>query len=822
MNVRHDRRAFLLASAALLPLFMSSAALAQTADQPAAAPGAGSGGLEEIVVTATRRSENLIKVPASVSAFTASKMQTLNIKSFADLAKFTPGVDFDKDSNSISIRGIKSDAGSATTGVYIDDTPIQLRALGLNANSSLPAVFDLDRVEVLRGPQGTLFGAGSEGGTIRYITPQPSLTDFSAMAHTELSGTETGGLSYEGGVAIGGPIVDDKVGFRLSGWARRDGGWIDKISPYTGETVDGDANRTNTYLVRAAVTFAPIDNLTITPTYNFEQRAQNNNNQYWVGLSNRSDGQFIDATPEHMEDNDRFQLGSVKIQYDLDDVQIISNTSYYSRNERLNGYSGTLYNLSYFQQLTSGVANPVFNPRTGQTENVPVDPNYNTCRVCLTNGHGVLLTPNGINLPGFGPYESKNWILNTQSNVTQELRVQSNNADSWLTWVGGIFFAGNNQRSDEVINDPQLPALTRYLWDEGMYKAWGMNILPNGDDYRNDTHSYDRQIALFGDVTAEIYDGLKLEVGLRYAWTHFNFRNMNTGAQDLLDNLGTPAHAGGAEDEEPVTPKFGITYQVTPDDMVYGTIAKGYRIGGASPPLPAVACQGKFPTQYDSDTTWSYEIGTKDRFLDKKLQVSASAYYVEWNNIQQAIYVPVCGIQYTTNVGEAITEGFDMQASWLATDNLELDLSVGYTEAKYSKTAFDPASPGTILARKGDSLDVVPWTLTLGVQYDFQVDDNDAFVRADYEFSSRRHRPTNAEDPLTEYYDAGLKPDPATSLVSLRTGITLSSWEFNLFMDNVFNAHPQLNLAHQDYNTLLYTAESFRPRTTGITATYKY
>jgi outer membrane receptor protein involved in Fe transport len=270
-----------------------------------------------------------------------------------------------------------------------------------------------------------------------------------------------------------------------------------------------------------------------------------------------------------------------------------------------------------------------------------------------------------------------------------------------------------------------------------------------------------------------------------------------------------------------VTPKFGISYQIDPDNMVYGTIAKGYRIGGASPPLPAVACGGKFPTQYDSDTTWSYEIGAKDKFLDHRLSISTSAYYVEWNNIQQAVYVPVCGIQYTTNVGEAITEGFDFQASWLATSALEIDLAVGYTEAKYTQNAVDPATGG-LLARKGDSLDVVPWTATLGVQYNFQLDDKDAFVRADYEFSSRRNRPTNDEDPQTEYYDSGLQPDPATSLVSLRTGITLDSWEFNLFMDNVFDAHPQLSLSHQDEFTKLYEAETFRPRTTGVTATYRF
>ena len=200
------RAAFLAASA--LAGVIAPQALAQSSGAPAGSGGssANSGGIEEVVVTATRREESLNKVPISVSAFTEEKMDELDVKSFGDLAKFTPGVTFDQDSKNISIRGIDSSAGTGTTGIYIDDTPIQMRVLGLNSDNTLPTVYDLDRVEVLRGPQGTLFGAGSEGGTVRYITPQPSLTDFSAKARTEVDVTQSGAPSYEFGGAIGGPI----------------------------------------------------------------------------------------------------------------------------------------------------------------------------------------------------------------------------------------------------------------------------------------------------------------------------------------------------------------------------------------------------------------------------------------------------------------------------------------------------------------------------------------------------------------------------------------------------------------------------------------
>ncbi len=147
------------------------------------------------------------------------------------------------------------------------------------------------------------------------------------------------------------------------------------------------------------------------------------------------------------------------------------------------------------------------------------------------------------------------------------------------------------------------------------------------------------------------------------------------------------------------TPKFGLSYQITPEDMIYTTIAEGYRIGGASPPLPEAACGGVFPTSYNSDTTWSYEVGTKDRFLNNHVQVSASAYYIQWKNIQQAVYVNKCGIQYTTNQGNASSEGFDLDAQWQVTSGLRLDAAVGYTDAKYTGDVPDAANPRPVSSR---------------------------------------------------------------------------------------------------------------------------
>jgi outer membrane receptor protein involved in Fe transport len=255
--------------------------------------------------------------------------------------------------------------------------------------------------------------------------------------------------------------------------------------------------------------------------------------------------------------------------------------------------------------------------------------------------------------------------------------------------------------------------------------------------------------------------------------------------------------------------------------MVYATVAKGYRIGGATPPLPIPACgPNPFPTSYNSDSVWSYEIGTKDRFFDRKVQIATSAYYIKWSNIQQAFIVPQCAIMFTTNAGEAVSEGFDFQGSWRVAKGFDLDASVGYTDAHFTQTSQD--INGDVLNVKGDVLDVAPWTMTLGAQYDFDIAGRDAFIRADYEYNSKRTGLIPNEDPATAFYDSGLRPNPATNLVSARLGVNLGRIDLAVFVDNLFDSHPQLDLTHEDSNTLLYEAQTFRPRTVGLSANFKY
>ena len=261
--------------------------------------------LEEIVVTATKAAtgSDVSKVPISITAFDSNMIDTLNAKDFEDLAVRTPGVVLTQTVfgglaiTNIQIRGISSRTSEPTTGMYLDDVPFTTIGNNTNIGGSvaLPVVFDLNRVEVLRGPQGTLFGSTSEGGAVRLIPNAPSLKSYSQYARTEYGSTEDGGDTYEVGYAIGGPIVDDKLGFRVSGWYRDEGGWIDHCQPAVKQpgclsVIEPDANTQRTSAARVALTWKPNDRLSVEPSINYQILRANDPTGYEIKASDPDNG----------------------------------------------------------------------------------------------------------------------------------------------------------------------------------------------------------------------------------------------------------------------------------------------------------------------------------------------------------------------------------------------------------------------------------------------------------------------------------------------------------------------------------------------------
>jgi iron complex outermembrane receptor protein len=816
-----------------LALWVAPASSVAASEAAAAAPQ-----LEEIVVTATRREESMSKIAVSVTAITQEGLDLRGIKDIQDVARFTPSINVDKSgTNNISIRGIASSGGAGTTGIYIDDTPIQMRALAFNPDEALPKSFDIERVEVLRGPQGTLFGAGSMGGTVRYITAQPSLNKSSVYSRSELSFTAGGDPSYEAGIAAGGPLVEGVFGARISAWYRKDGGWIDRINPDTLALEDKRANHAETTLLRLAAVWAPSDKWTLTPSIYYQEIKKNDVSNYWTLYSDPSSHHFISANPTQLKSPDKLFLPSLKIEADFSSFHLISNTSYYRR-DNTTGYDGTLYNLGFYQSFFAFPLPALLLDGSGVHLN---DPNYN---------------PPGV--PGASGYRAPATVDNKQRNFTQEIRLQSLDSDAKFVWTTGLFYSVNKQEYLEQIHDPQLGELLQAIYtgtgnallppdnslNDYILKYFGIGYDPGypTDSYFLHTNAKDEQLAWFGEGNYKITERLKLTVGARYAQMKFSFDSL-TGGPQVYDDTAALA---SSRTETAFTPKVGLSFQADPNNMYYLTYAKGFRPGGGNNPLPPVACAQDFdpqhldlpngaPPTYDSDNVDSFEVGAKNNF-NNRLKIATGVYYIKWHNIQQTVVPPVCQISFISNLGEATAKGIDLQADIAVTDSLTMELSAGYTDARYtqdSKISLNPdvppivASGNAIVGQGGQP--GAPFTGAIGLEYKFSAFSKESFVRFDYEHNGAPKWVGANQDPTTGQYGPANYPLSATNFMTLRGGVALGEWSVAAFIDNLADSHPVTNYdftidagySDTSYLDTVQRNYTFRPRTFGLTLTYR-
>jgi outer membrane receptor protein involved in Fe transport len=803
------------------------------------------GAVEEIVVTATRREERLSDVPISVAAYGQEQMDAQGVRSIDDIARLTPGITFTRadgrnaSASSIAIRGISSTVAASTTGIYIDDTPIQTRIIGAGASNfnTYPAVFDLERVEVLRGPQGTLFGSGSEGGTLRFITPAPGLDEYTGYARVEGALIENGGTNYEAGAAIGGPIVEGKLGFRVSAWMRRDGGFVDRIStdplpgdaplavfdadPSTpptvlptrtraGHTIENNANWQNSRVIKGALGFAPTDAVNVTLSVYYQHIRSNDTNAYWLGISDPDAGVYRQGNALRQPSTDELWLPSLNITWDVGSLHMVSNTSYFDRDQSaLNDYGAFESALwAGFWEFPVGMFAPTVQSNT-----------------------------------------HKAW--------TQEFRIGSADAEARLKWLAGVFYQRTTQKSRQFVQDAFLPDL--FFDARGVPFAIALpcatcapNGLAGGPDgpglytfNQDPVLAHDEQLAGFVQVDYRLFDPLTLTVGVRYSDTKFD-----ATAHYFGPVVGPDVNDAGEQNEDPVTPRFGLSYQVSDDHLIYAAAAKGFRVGGynpqvglpcTAPPFFALPNLGYFPSPgnptgrpptFDSDTLWSYELGSKNAFAAGRAIVNASAYYIDWKNIQQGVALAGCGFGFTTNLGKAVSRGFDLELLVQPTDTLTLGSAIGYNDAEFRETVFGGPAAVVPIVSKGDSIPGSPWTFTANGQYDFTLFEQDAYLRFDYEFHSKGPDDTAAlnltnRPPFPPPNLAILVRAPETHLLSLRAGMRVGGADVSVFVRNLLNDHPNLVRGDLAFNWFAgdphgFTGQTLVPRMAGVTVSYRY
>ncbi len=756
----------------------------------------------DIIVTATRQDQAISRVPISISAFSQESLDSKGLKSFTDVARFTPGVRV-ADGNQIAIRGIASTAGSGTTGIYIDDTPIQIRNVGNpDADNSAPAIFDLERVEVLRGPQGTLFGAGSEGGTVRFITPQPSMTDWSTYSRAEIATTEKGAISYEAGVAVGGPLVEDRLGIRLSAFHRRDGGFIDRVDYQSGEVDARDINHGRVTVLRGALAWQPIEGLIITPSLLYQRRTTNAPATFFTGTSDPDGTDYRTGSPSAQQTRDRYYLPTLNIKYDSGTVTFVSNASYFDRRNR-SGYDGTLFSLDFYEGC-------YVNGCGFQEDGIADQSNF------------PFLTSTGIN-PALPRYASAGIVTNRQKMWTQEFRVQSSDPGSRFSWVAGVFYQDTKQGSTEALDESQGNAFFDAVFGQSYEDFFFYPLYQGRFGYIGQIEATEEQLAGFADVTYEIVPTVKLTAGARVTKVKATFESLSDGPLvnfELLDS--------GRSKETAFTPKLGVNWQVDPRNLVYATWAKGFRPGGPNGQIPYSLCQADFdelgltesPLSYESDRVRSVEVGTKNKLFGNRVQIAASAFDIKWSNIQQPVSLSTCGTSFTGNTGTARSRGFDLQFSATPFDGFSVDGSVGYNDAYYTTTV--QLGSGKPTRVEGNAIGVSPWSLALGAQYDFSAGGADLYIRGDLSYQSALNRRTPSLDPRAQSYDADLLRDEARTQVSARAGVELDDLNISLFVENLTNENPRIGYGHQGRGSPLFTETALRPRTFGVTVSYSH
>lgn len=725
---------------------------------------AGAAALGEVLVTATKREERLNLVPISATVLSAEEMDAAGVKSISEVGALTPGVEYDFSTQfgpgiitNLAIRGINSNVGSSTTGIYIGDAPIQAR----NAyfGNSYPLTFDLARVEVSRGPQGTLFGAGAEGGAVRFITNEPSTTHFTGLYRAEFSATENGGMSFESGIAVGGPIAAH-LGARVSAWYRNDGGYVDRVNPFTGGVIDGNANRSSARAIRVGVAIEPTDSLRITPSLSYQSVRIHDTPNFYTYLSDPGAGVLQNGKLLRQPAEDSFIAASLKA-------------------ARSFGASELTVVASYFRR----------------TANATVD-TTNVAGAVFLGGFG---NPLGPAYPSSYTDAVPTLLRLHQSAFSQEVRLTSSDGAAPLAWVVGFYYS--QARQDDA----------RYTYAIATPEHPGIDF----DDYNQDT-----AVAGFGNFKLSVSSGWTMDLGARIERTRSDLTEHAGG----YAYVGVPPLSHGVAYETPLTPRLGVSYKASEHRYAYASVAKGFRIGGINVGVPAQCRATMPPPSYASDSVWSYEIGAKDLLFDRHLQLAASTFYIRWNNIQEEVvaacgfgYTANAGAATSSGFDFSATallgDHIDVEVALGFTD-------VHYTRTVVVDGGVI-VDRGTVVG--GVPSVPAPWSLAVSAKYQRPIGGRVVgYARAEEIVYSHNTGPFTEGDPRSIGTDPTLRADPSTSRLNLQLGLIRSAFDVRLSVSNVFNSRPALQLSPDAPGSSLYYAYTFRPRTIALTATQRF
>lgn len=571
----------------------------------------------------------------------------------------------------------------------------------------------------------------------------------------------------------GGPLIEDKLGYRASAWYRKDGGWIDRSDFATGNPIDENANSQETTALRVALLWTPTANLEITPSIFYQKENVADTGAFWESLSNPDDSDYRQGYVQAQPVVDEFVAPSLDIKLDLGDVELISVTSYFDRlSEEHRDYT------NFDSGLVAGSGFPTF--------------------------------PNQV---------ATGFLNDLQQIFTQEVRVQSS-GDQKLQWVVGGFYSEDSQKSTQVNQDSFYEAMIFDLYGLS-FADIGFFYLPGDLIYNSVTKSHTKQLAGFAQLDYAVTDKLTATAGLRVSEVSVDHFQFFEGV--FAGNVASTEQ--GSSKETPVTPKFGLSYQASDDNLLYASIAKGFRPGGAQTQIPTGPCGADLaalgltesPTEYGSDSLWSYEAGMKNTLMGGRVQIDANVFHIKWNDIQTFVDAPTCGSGFILNTGSLTSNGFDLSVQGRLTESLSLGVVMGYNDATFDETIT--AGNGALIVEEGDDARFGPkFTMTFTGQYDYDLVDLPAYLRFDYTFAGKE--PENNLNLFAANLEN--RSAPSYSILNVRAGVEVNDIEVSLFVNNLTNSNPELGRFQVLPNFPIITSSTFRPRTMGLTVGFKY
>jgi len=780
--------------ACLVPL----TALAQAA-ATAASPAASVPEIARVVITAQKRKEDIRDVPLSVSVMSGEQLQAQQISTVEDLTRNIPNVSFSTQGGpglgTVEIRGVSSQAGAATVSVYLDDVSLTTRNL-YSQGTAEPRFFDLQDAEILRGPQGTLYGASSLGGTIKFISKQPDLKNFSGTTQETVSFTQKGGVNWEAQGVLNVPVISNRLALRIGVEHGHESGYIDQVDG-SGQKIAKGINHDDYTVIKLAAKADLGGGWSITPAL-FQQQ------------TNTGD---IDATYASLP---RYETSKTVREPGHDLLSVPSVT--------VDGDVG----FANFTGVLSGYKRRFNRIQDGTSIN---DPSY--AIVAAPDGS---LTPAQQQLQtALNSLSSEVQLNNKIDQTSLELRLTSKDYDpkgsNPFTWIGGVYL---QDAMTSVYDNEPIPGVLAAFAAAGIDPAdtslFGgfPGAFANDDSYYSVRHYKDKQQSVFGELTWHLSPQLALTGGLRQL--HASQKFTREALPLFYDGSApvTPGYGGLAPVDaswNATTPSLKMNWEFAPDVSLYANASKGFRLGGANRPVPdtpivetnlaKLGLSGPVPSSFAPDSLWSYELGSKMDMAEHRLSLNVAAFLLKWKNIQQDINLSDAGFDYETNVGNATSYGLEMELKAKVSPSLTMSTALGLTHATFDNdySAFGTAKDGANNVRKGDWVEGVPRaSASLGADYHWALNDAvNAFVRGNGQWTGKSHGTFLRDDP--DYMRAAYFTADASA------GVNWDKWEVTAFVKNLNNTHVAIqHPSVQNVSEVYY----LRPRTIGVTANYEF